>query len=103
MSESKYGAAETDSGDAVFLFSFTRRREVVDERLQAALQFVAGATERLDLCRFAAGSDRVVNAPVDSLCRTRENRTLLIGVIADRNHKIEGYVEKLIQGIGSMM
>src|SRR5205809_6835949 len=102
MSESKYGAAETDSGAAVFLFSIGRRRKVVNERLNTALQFIAGATERLDLCRFAAGSDRVVDAPVDSLCRAREDRTLLTGVIADGNHKIEGCVEKLIQGFGSM-
>jgi hypothetical protein len=102
-SESKYGAAETNSGAAVFLCSLTRRREVVDERLDAALQFVAGATKGLELHLGASGHNRIVDAPVNPCDAAGENGTALVGVIANRNHAIKLLIQKLIDGLRSML
>lgn len=93
--QNEYGAAETNSGDAVFLCSLTRRREVVNKPLDAALQFIAGATKGFELRLCATTHNRIVDAPVNSLACAGENWTALAGVIANRDHVIESLIQKL--------
>src|SRR5713226_4002638 len=70
-------------------FSVARQRQVVNERLESVLQFIAGAPKGFQLRLFSTTHNGIVDAPVNSLDRSGKYRAALVGVIANRDHVIE--------------
>src|SRR5262245_10974227 len=72
---------------------------LVNEFGDSPLQFVPGSAECLKLLFCGGRCNRVIDAPMNSFDGTRKYRTVLVGVIADRNHIVKLIMDELTDGL----
>src|SRR5437868_2611856 len=61
------------------------------------MKLVASAPERGELFALASGNHRIVDTPMQAICRAGKDGTSLVGVITDSNHIIEFIIEKFVR------
>src|SRR5437762_9111505 len=67
-----------------------------EERDNPFPQFIAGSPKRRKFFCFGSCPDRIVDAPMSSFRRPRKRWTVLFGVIAYRDHKVQMIVYEFI-------